>query len=95
MSAGTHKHDRHLQELQLNCLVFSRKLSEFMEEHENQFALLRNREVIDFFRTFDEAQAVGDRLYTDGLYSIQEVSERTIEGPYVTIRFDRRGIPVG
>lgn len=66
-------------EIDANYDFFQRHLSEFIFTHTGQYALLRNKAVIEFFDRPGEAFRYGKQAFNDGLFSIQEVTEEPID----------------
>lgn len=50
-----------------------------MCSHAGEYALLKDRNVVGFFRTVREADNVGHQRYPDGIYSVQEVDDQPID----------------
>jgi len=61
-----------------NYLAFTKKLPEFVATRRGKFALMRNEEIVEFFDTAGDAYVAGKKLYSDGLFSIQEVIDTPI-----------------
>ena len=60
-------------EIQANFAAFEEKLPDLVSTHKGKFALMRHREIIEFFDTARDAFLTGQQLYGDGLFSVQEV----------------------
>lgn len=69
-------------EVDRNFRVFREKLPELLRTHAGKFALLRDGEIVDFFDTLADAARVGGEKYDDGLFSVQEVTERVLDLGY-------------
>lgn len=67
------------QEVERNFDFFQRNLGHFLRDHAGKFALLRHRAVIDFFDKPGEANLVGADRFSDGLYSIQQVTDEPVD----------------
>jgi hypothetical protein len=63
------------REIDENLEFFQSKLGELLKGHRNRYALLRHRQIIGMYDTLRDAKMAGDKLYTDGIFSIQEVSD--------------------
>jgi hypothetical protein len=46
---------------------------DFLRSHADQFALMRNQQIIDFYRTFREAALVGRERFGRGDFTVQQV----------------------
>jgi hypothetical protein len=62
-------------ELKANFATFLERLPNLLGTHRGKFALMRHREVVDFFDTARDAFLTGQRTYADGLFSVQEVTD--------------------
>ena len=69
-------------EVDRNYEAFKRRLPDLLRTNANQFALLRHRRVIDCFDTVADAVRAGKALYDDGVFSVQEVTDQTIDLGY-------------
>lgn len=56
-----------------NYDAFEALLPSILDEHHGQFALLHERQIVEYFSTAGDAYKAGKQLYPDGLFSIQEV----------------------
>lgn len=63
-------------EVDANYEAFRAKLPELLQSHPGKFAVLRDREVIEFFDTARDAAVFGQRTYPDGVFSVQEIIDR-------------------
>lgn len=66
-------------EIQVNYDAFQRALATLLPDQRNQYALLRHGRAVDFFGRPGEADLVGTQRFTDGLYSIQQVTDESVE----------------
>lgn len=69
----------HQQEVDLNYKTFQEQLNNLLPEHRGKFALLHHQQIVDFFETSNEAIAAGKARFPDGLFSVQEVTDRVID----------------
>jgi hypothetical protein len=67
------------QQVDGNLDFFVSELPKLTQTHMGQFALLRHKEITDFFSTPVDALKAGRSLYPDGLFSIQQVTEAPID----------------
>ncbi len=66
-------------EVDANYDFFCRNLKQFLAEHDGQYALLKNRAVVEFFPGPGEAYRFGQSAFPDGIFSIQEVNDEPID----------------
>lgn len=71
--------ERQRREVDVNYGIFQRKLATYLNGHEDEFALLRDGQVIGFFATSGDASREAWRRFDDGIYSIQEVTAQPID----------------
>ena len=62
-----------------NYEAFSKKLPELLPAHRGKFALMRDGEVTEFFDTAGDAYLAGQKLYPDGAFSVQEVTDVPVD----------------
>ena len=66
-------------EISANYDFFARNLGTFLTEHSGQYVLLRKRHVVAFFDEPGSAYRHGRESFSDGLFSIQEVTEEPVD----------------
>lgn len=66
-------------EVDRNYDVFMRLLASILTEHRDQYALMRDGEIVGFFDKPGEANRAGMELFDDGIFSIQEVTDEPID----------------
>ena len=66
-------------EVDRNYDYFQRNIARFIRGHRGQYALIRDREVIDFFDDPGEAASEGAKRFPDQIFSIQEVTDAPID----------------
>ena len=69
-------------EVHKNYTAFKEQLPTLLSQRAGKFALMRDREIIEFFDTAGDAMKFGKLKFTDGLFSIQEVTGRFIDLGY-------------
>jgi hypothetical protein len=69
--------------------LFPALAAQLLPEHRGEFALLRKCGVVHFYRTPFEAELAGEEKFSDGLYSIQEVTEAPADLGFFTHAFDK------
>jgi len=65
-------------EIEENLRFFEAKLHDLLPDHRNRFALLRNKELVGLYDTLRDAQTTGDKLYPDGIFSVQKVTDKDV-----------------
>ena len=73
--------DKALQKREVdgNYDAFVRTLSKIVHDHRGQFALMRDRKIVDYFDRPGAANIAGQMRFPDGVYSIQEVTDEPID----------------
>ena len=66
------------QEIEQNFEFFQTKLGDLIKDHRGRYALLRRKEIVGIFDTLRDAKLAGDTTYSDGIFSIQEVTNAEI-----------------
>ncbi len=66
-------------EIDDNLVFFRDRLGELIADHRDEFALIRHKQIVEFFDTAKDAQAAGARLYPDRLFSVQKVTESPLD----------------
>ena len=61
-----------------NYIAFQKALPGIMQQQAGRFALMRHSEIVDFFDTAIDAVTAAKRLYEDGEFSIQEVTQTPV-----------------
>ena len=67
------------KEVDANYAFFKEHRDEIATTNADKFVLMRNQAFIDFYSTKDDAITAGRSQYTDGLFSVQKVTEETID----------------
>ncbi len=66
-------------EVDANFEAFQKMLPDLIGKYDNRWALMRNRECVAFYDTVRDAVTAGDSQFKDGLFSVQEVTERIVD----------------
>ena len=61
------------KEINDNFEAFEARLPELVETNPGEFALLRKKEIVDFFDSMADAVKFGNRKFEDGLFSVQRI----------------------
>lgn len=67
------------EEILANRKLFDRMLPQLLREYRGRFALLRHEKIVDIFATILLAKEQGDERFSDGLFSIQEITDETVD----------------
>lgn len=70
---------RKLSELRHNYEAFARALPTLLPDHEGKYALMRHGRLIDWFDRPGDALRSGRERYEDGLFSVQEATNRVAD----------------
>ncbi len=66
-------------EIERNYRAFQARLPDLVQVHSGKWALMRHGEIVDFFDTVRDAHVAGHRLFSDDVFSVQEVAQRIID----------------
>jgi hypothetical protein len=66
-------------EVARNYDAFTRILGTLLRDHRDQLALMRDGEVVGFYDTPREALEAAAERFSDGIFSIQEVTDEPID----------------
>lgn len=66
------------EQIEKNYKAFEEILPSLLSTHAGKFALMRDGEVVEFYDTARDAFVTGQKLYSDGLFSVQEVIEAPV-----------------
>lgn len=72
-------HARQKEQVDLNYDVFMRMLATLLPEHRDELALMRDGQIVAFFKKPSEAYRAGVERFPDGIFSIQEVTDEPID----------------
>lgn len=78
-SVPTNSSDARREIARKNYEAFAKKLPELLPAHRGKFALMRDGEVTEFFDTAGDAYLAGQKLYPDGGFSVQEVTDVPVD----------------
>ena len=83
--------ERQRREVDDNDDAFVQILESILNEHRDQLALMRDRRIVGFYDTPGEALRAASKLFPDGIFSIQEVTDKPIDlgfWSHVALRFE-------
>lgn len=66
-------------EIDRNLYAFLPRIPQLMAEHEGAYALLRHQEVVSLHKRLRDALDEASAKFSDGLFSIQQVTDKPIE----------------
>jgi hypothetical protein len=67
------------QQIEQNYEVFQAQLPQLAMTHPGKFALMHDREIIEFFDTARDAYVAGQKIFPGGVFSVQEVIETPVD----------------
>jgi hypothetical protein len=70
------------EEVDRNYEAFRQFLPTIIQEHRGKYALMRDGQIVTYFTTPVDARAAGEKLFSDGLFSIQQVTDTAIDLGY-------------
>lgn len=70
------------REVDNNYEAFIKILPRIVEQHSGQYALMKDREIVSYHKTFLKAREKATKHYPDGLFSIQEISAEPVDLGY-------------
>ena len=66
------------REMDTNYDYFLERRNELIKKHKGEFVLIRQQQFVDFFDTYEQAIMYGEKTYKDGMFSVQEVTDKVI-----------------
>ena len=75
MNAETRR-EKQQAEVDANFAAFKKREPKLLARHTGKFALMKNREVVEFFDSGRDAWNAGQLLYKNDVFSVQEVGAR-------------------
>ncbi|UZK68465.1 hypothetical protein OKW76_10370 [Sphingomonas sp. S1-29] len=76
------------QQVDINYDAFQRSLQSIIRDHRDQYALMRDRVIVDYFDNPGAAYDAGMARFSDGIFSIQEVTDEPIELGFWSVAAD-------
>lgn len=67
------------KEIDANFEFLQGKLPVLVGSHRNRFALLRKQEIVGIYDTVRDAKMTGDRFFSDGIFSVQQIDDGSLE----------------
>jgi hypothetical protein len=79
-------------EVAANFAVFQKQLPELLKTHAGKFAVMRHGHIIEYFDTLTDAARFGARMFSDDMFSVQEVTERKIDLGFFSVALDHASV---
>jgi len=76
--------DPHDHEIDQNYKAFEKMLPSILVSHQNRFALMKNKKVLGYYSTSADAYSAAVSFISDGLFSIQQVTDSSINLGFFT-----------
>ena len=80
------------REITQNYKAFLKELPGLLDQHRDKCALMRHREIVGIYPTYEHAVQAGSSLYEDDIFSVQEISDVPVDMGYYS---DVENIVVG
>lgn len=80
------------RQIDRNYTAFEKLLPDIIQEQRGKFALMQDGQIVEFFDTLRDAQAAGACIFSDGLYSVQRVTDLSIDLGYFSHAVYQRAI---
>lgn len=74
--------DKRQDAVERNYQAFVALLPELIKSHHGKFALMHDGEVVEFFDSARDAMVYGQKEFSDGLFSVQEVTSISVDLGY-------------
>ena len=65
----------HNREIERNMAAFEKHLPALVHRYKWQYAVLRKQAIVGIYDTLHDAHLSADKLYADGVYSIQKITQ--------------------
>lgn len=62
------------EHIKLNYKAFEQQLPKLLPAYADKFALIRNEKIVEIFDTAHDAYIAAKKLYSDDLFSIQQIT---------------------
>ena len=82
--------ERMKEQLDRNYAAFTEQLPNLLTTQRGKFALMRDSVITEFFDTARDAYVAGQKLYPDGLFSVQEVVDSPADLGYFSHAMSQR-----
>jgi hypothetical protein len=72
------------REVDENYDEFRKLLPAIIGQHRDKYALMKNRKILGYFSTAQDAREAADSFVSDGIYSIQQVTDTPLNLGFYT-----------
>ena len=79
MNAEVKDKERLRKEIDANFEAFSKNLDQYMAQHRDKYALMRDGAVTSFFLSWQDAYNAGNLMYDDAIFSVQKVTRTPVD----------------
>lgn len=79
-----------VHEIERNFQAFQGLVGSLLPAHAGQFALMRDRSVVEVFSRAGDALNAGSSRFADGLFSVQRVTDRPLDLGFLSYAEDER-----
>lgn len=66
----------HQKQVDENFAIFTQRLPELLQSHPGKYAVLHDRQVVEFFDTLHDAVRYGHAQFGDLNFSVQEITDQ-------------------
>lgn len=89
MKEAETRREKQQREVDANYEAFKRQLPELLSgQYAGKHALIKSKKIVDFFATGDDAFYAGKKLFEDGIFSVQKVTDEVVD-----LRLWRHALP--
>ncbi len=67
------------EEVDRNFAFFESELPKLLPQQAGKFALIRDLQIVGFYDTIHDAYTSGTKMYSDNLFSIQQVTKQAVD----------------
>jgi len=78
------------EEIDRNLFAFLTQVPDLLADHRGDFALLKSQRVVSIHSKLSQALAEGAKRFSDGLFSIQQITDKPIELGFFSYAEDHR-----
>ncbi len=83
------------EQVEKNYEAFLGKLPSLLKEQPEKFALMRDGEIVEFFDTARDADAAGRKIFSDNIFSIQQVIDMPVDLGFFSYAMHHRPLQCG
>ena len=71
--------EKQQEEVNKNYEVFKEQLPEIIDENIGKFVLMKGGKIIEYYSTDEDAMKAGQLVFSDKIFSVQEVKDQKID----------------